>query len=405
MDTKQTPALRFKGFAGEWETKKIGELCTETTETVNPMETPNAYFTEYSMPAFDNGMTADAVIGKSMNSLRKVVREPSLLVNKLNVRKKRIWNVLAPESNAVCSAEFVPLTAKNSDLNFLQCILLTDEFTSYLEDHSSGSSNSQKRVTPDVITNAQIVVPSHEEQKEIGACFARLDAVLALARRRAERLAAVKRAMLAALFPKEGKTRPALRFQGFSGEWQRKRLGDLADIVGGGTPSTGIASYWDGDINWYSPAEIADQIFVRSSQRKITQEGYDNCSARMLPIGTVLFTSRAGIGKTAILVTEGCTNQGFQSIVPRKGKLDSYFIFARTDELKAYGECVGAGSTFVEVSGKQMADMNLMMPPTIEEQKMIGAYFRRLDEIISLQARRTEKLTALKKALLGRMFV
>lgn len=147
--------------------------------------------------------------------------------------------------------------------------------------------------------------------------------------------------------------------------WEQRKLGDVADIIGGGTPSTGNPSYWDGNIDWYAPAELANLIFVNSSQRKITELGYENCSAKMLPLGTVLFTSRAGIGKTAILTKKGCTNQGFQSIVPHYGKLDSYFIFSRTDELKQYGERVGAGSTFVEVSGKQMAAMTLMMPPTL----------------------------------------
>ena len=164
-------------------------------------------------------------------------------------------------------------------------------------------------------------------------------------------------------------------------------MGELADIVGGGTPSTSNDDYWDGDIDWYAPAEIADQIFVSSSERKITQQGYDNSSAKMLPVGTVLFTSRAGIGKTAILRKKGCTNQGFQSIVPHENMLDSYFIFSRTEELKRYGEIKGAGSTFVEVSGKQMASMELMMPKTIEEQRKIGAYFSQLDNLITLHQR------------------
>lgn len=164
-------------------------------------------------------------------------------------------------------------------------------------------------------------------------------------------------------------------------------MGELADIVGGGTPSTSNFEYWDGDIDWYAPAEIADQIFVSSSERKITQQGYDNSSAKMLPVGTVLFTSRAGIGKTAILRKEGCTNQGFQSIVPHINELDSYFIFSRSEEMKKYGETVGAGSTFVEVSGKQMANMELMMPTTMEEQVTIGSFFRNLDSIITLHQR------------------
>ena len=173
----------------------------------------------------------------------------------------------------------------------------------------------------------------------------------------------------------------------FDFSWEQRKLGDIADIVGGGTPSTGNQSYWDGDIDWYAPAEIADQIYANSSQKKITSLGYENSSAKMLPPGTVLFTSRAGIGKTAILTRKGCTNQGFQSIVPHRGELDSYFIFSRTEELKRYGELVGAGSTFVEVSGKQMAVMELMMPPTMREQQTIGGFFQQLDHLITLHQR------------------
>ena len=99
----------------------------------------------------------------------------------------------------------------------------------------------------------------------------------------------------------EKQLKPAIRFKGFTDPWEQRKLGEVADIVGGGTPSTENPEYWDGDIDWYAPAEIADQIYVHTSQRKITEQGYDNSSAKLLPPGTVLFTSRAGIGKTAIL--------------------------------------------------------------------------------------------------------
>ena len=134
-----------------------------------------------------------------------------------------------------------------------------------------------------------------------------------------------------------------------------------------------------------------------SSERKITTEGFNNCSAKMLPVGTVLFTSRAGIGKTAILAKKGCTNQGFQSIVPHEKELDSYFIFSRTEELKRYGEVAGAGSTFVEVSGKQMANMDIMIPSIIDEQKQIGSYFKMIDILITLHQRKYRNLQ--KKSL------
>ena len=202
----------------------------------------------------------------------------------------------------------------------------------------------------------------------------------------------------------DNEKKPALRFKGFTDPWEQRKLGDVADIVGGGTPSTNNPNYWDGDIDWYAPAEIAGQIYFDSSQRKITEQGYENSSAKMLPPGTVLFTSRAGIGKTAILSKKGCTNQGFQSIVPHNDELDSYFVFSRTDELKQYGELVGAGSTFVEVSGKQMAAMNLKMPTTIEEQQTIGRFFKRLDTLITLHQRKYEKLVNIKKSMLDKMF-
>ena len=198
---------------------------------------------------------------------------------------------------------------------------------------------------------------------------------------------------------------PNIRFKGFTDDWEQRKLGEVADIIGGGTPSTSIDEYWDGDIDWYAPAEISDKIFVSSSERKITQEGYDNSSTKLLPIGTVLFTSRAGIGKTAILRKKGCTNQGFQSIVPHENELDSYFIYSRSEELKKYGETVGAGSTFVEVSGKQMANMNLLLPKSIEEQQKIGEYFSNLDHLITLHQRKLDKLKTIKKAMLEKMFI
>ena len=250
-----------------------------------------------------------------------------------------------------------------------------------------------------------ISLPNQIEQAKVGEFFQQLDNLITLHQRKFEKLTNVKKSMLEKMFPQNGSSYPEIRFKGFTDPWEQRKLGDIADIVGGGTPSTGNQSYWDGDIDWYAPAEIADQIYANSSQKKITGLGYENSSAKMLPPGTVLFTSRAGIGKTAILTRKGCTNQGFQSIVPHRGELDSYFIFSRTEELKRYGELVGAGSTFVEVSGKQMAVMELMMPPTMREQQTIGGFFQQLDHLITLHQRELEKLQNIKKSMLEKMFV
>lgn len=198
-------------------------------------------------------------------------------------------------------------------------------------------------------------------------------------------------------------TQPEIRFPGFAEDWEERKLSDVASIVGGGTPSTSNPEYWDGDIDWYAPAEIGDQIYVNKSLKTITELGQQKSSAKILPIGTVLFTSRAGIGNTAILAKEGTTNQGFQSIVPHENKLDSYFIFSRTHELKRYGEVTGAGSTFAEVSGKQMAKMPILIP-YIDEQRKIGAFFGQIDEAIALHQRKLDLLKETKKGFLQKMF-
>ena len=186
--------------------------------------------------------------------------------------------------------------------------------------------------------------------------------------------------------------------------WEQRKLGEVADIIGGGTPSTSFADYWDGDIDWYSPVEIGSNRYVSDSIRKITKLGLEKSSTKILPVGTVLFTSRAGIGNTAILRKEGCTNQGFQSIIPRKNILDTYFLYTLTPQLKRYGELMGAGSTFVEVSGRQMEKMPLNIP-SLEEQKKVGKLFEILDDSITLHQRKLEHLQLLKKALLQQLFV
>lgn len=198
---------------------------------------------------------------------------------------------------------------------------------------------------------------------------------------------------------------PHRRFKEFqnAGAWEQRKLGEVAEIVGGGTPSTKVKEYWDGDINWYSPVEIGNSIYASGSVKRITKLGLEKSSAKILPKGTVLFTSRAGIGNTAILSKEAATNQGFQSIVPKKKLLDSYFIFTETPFLKKYGEINGAGSTFVEVSGKQMAKMPLRLP-LLEEQKKIGVFFKQIDSLITLHQRKLNKLKKLKSAYLTEMF-
>ncbi|MDH9610082.1 restriction endonuclease subunit S [Staphylococcus epidermidis] len=243
---------------------------------------------------------------------------------------------------------------------------------------------------------------NYKEQEKIGSFFSKLDQQIELEEEKLKLLEQQKRGYMQKIFSRE------LRFKDENGndypDWKLKKLSNIADIIGGGTPSTKKSEYWDGDINWFSPVEIGDKEFVSTSQRRITEKGLEKSSAKMLPIGTVLFTSRAGIGKTAILSKEATTNQGFQSIVPKENDLDSYFLYSMTSILKRNAEKVGAGSTFSEVSRKQMEQIKLLIP-ILKEQKQIGRLFQIINRKINKQIHKIELLKQRKKGLLQKMFV
>ena len=168
--------------------------------------------------------------------------------------------------------------------------------------------------------------------------------------------------------------------------WEQRKVNEIADIVGGGTPSTHNPSYWDGDINWYAPAEMEGKRYAVTSERKITQAGLSNSSAKILPAGrTILFTSRAGIGKVAILQHDAATNQGFQSLVLKDG-ISPYFIYSMGSILKKKAEGIASGSTFLEISGKMLGNIDITIPIS-SEQHIIADFFRNLDDLITLHQR------------------
>ena len=184
--------------------------------------------------------------------------------------------------------------------------------------------------------------------------------------------------------------------------WEQRELVDIAEIVGGGTPDTNNSNYWDGDIDWYAPAELGNNIYAESSTRKITQAGFDSCSTKMLPADkTILFTSRAGIGNTAILRHSACTNQGFQSLVI--GDADVYFVYSMSERIKKWAEEKASGSTFLEISGRQLETMPVNLPSLVEQQA-IGSFFSHLDDLITLHQRKYDKLVIFKKSMLEKMF-
>ncbi|MDY4773703.1 MAG: restriction endonuclease subunit S [Gemmiger sp.] len=407
MAKQNKPAIRFKGFTDAWEQRKLGEILQERNTRTSDFESNPLYSLtiESGVTPKTDRYERSSLVTKT-EDLFKTVKPNEFVTNPMNLR----FGALGYNKNAftVSVSGYYDVFSIDDDKcsGFWNAYFKTPTAMNIFDNAATGSLIEKRRVKYSTLQQLAFYMPNDlSEKAEIGKYMDTFDHLITLHQRKYDKLQVLKKAMLEKMFPKNGSSVPEIRFKGFTDAWEQRKLGDIADIVGGGTPSTGNPSYWDGEIDWYAPAEIADQIYANSSQKKITDLGYENSSAKMLPPGTVLFTSRAGIGKTAILTQKGCTNQGFQSIVPHREELDSYFVFSRTEELKRYGELVGAGSTFVEVSGKQMAAMELMMPSTMREQQTIGGFFRHLDNLITLHQRELEKLQNIKKSMLEKMFV
>ena len=196
--------LRFKADDGsdfpDWEKKRIGDVAFQLKKSIDPRNIPDQLFYEYSMPAFDEKKEPHLSYGYEMASSRKILDQSCLLINKLNVRKQRIWLVSNPQENAVSSAEFVPLSSRQVNLKFLNYLALSDRFTAYLMDSSSGSSNSQKRVTPDVIEDYEAAFPSLPEQQKIADCLSSADTLIDQARAELEQWQEVKKSLLQQMF-------------------------------------------------------------------------------------------------------------------------------------------------------------------------------------------------------------
>jgi len=402
----QVPKLRFPGFNEPWEHRKLSEVTDVRDGTHNsPKYYDDGYPLVTSKNVKDGYVNYDDIqyINKGdYNEInqRSKVDKNDILMGMIGT----IGNIALVRENPTFAIKNVALIKDTNNINYKFLYHCLE--SSYIKNQliSGINGGTQKFISLNKIRNIDMPFTVALEQQQIGVFFENLDDLIILHQCNLDDIKSLKQSMLQKMFPKNGEDKPEIRFPGFTEPWEQRKLGEISEIVGGGTPSTSIAEYWDGDIDWYAPAEIGEQIYVNSSKKKITKAGLEDSSAKILPIGTILFTSRAGIGNTAILAKNGATNQGFQSIIPIQNVLDTYFLFSMTNQLKRYGEITGAGSTFVEVSGKQMAKMELMLP-SYNEQQQIGAFFKNLDDLITLHQRKLDDLKQLKQALLQQMFI
>jgi len=186
-------------------------------------------------------------------------------------------------------------------------------------------------------------------------------------------------------------------------EWDVKTLGKeygLCKVETGGTPKTSVDEYWDGDIYWVTPTDITNngQIYISNSERKITEVGLNNSSAKLLPEGSILLTTRATIGEASINTVPMATNQGFKSLICKENA-DNEFIYYLIQQEKERLASLGGGSTFDEVSKKDVEGFEVVAP-SLREQEKIARILRYVDYKIKKEEKYKKMIKKLKKGLM-----
>lgn len=190
---------------------------------------------------------------------------------------------------------------------------------------------------------------------------------------------------------------PTLRFKQYDDKWTICNLSDIAIVVGGGTPDTTDSLLWNGNIQWFTPTEVGHSKYVSKSVRTISQLGLQKSSAKMLPKGSILLSSRATVGECSIAKHECTTNQGFQSLIPKKG-INNEFLYYLTQTKKKHFIKYASGSTFLEISNSEIKKTKCAVP-YIDEQAKIAELLSLLDEKIETQNKIISKYESLIKGI------
>jgi type I restriction enzyme, S subunit len=186
--------------------------------------------------------------------------------------------------------------------------------------------------------------------------------------------------------------------------WEIKKLEDIGKIVSGGTPSTKVPDYWDGDVSWITPADLSgyNEKIIYKGRKSLTENGLKNSSARLMPKGSVLFSSRAPIGYIVIAGNEVCTNQGFKSIIPNDS-ISSDYLFYYLNASKQKAEKVASGTTFKEISLKAFSQLEISIPPLPEQYRIVAKIeelFNSLDKGIESLKTSKQQLKVFRQAVL-----
>lgn len=244
--------------------------------------------------------------------------------------------------------------------------------------------------------HSMLVFPPLEEQERITEILTQYDHVIELKEQKLDELKQLKKEFLRKIFPAKGCDTPEIRFPGFTGAWEQRKLGELGTITTGSTPSTSIPDYYSDDgIVWVTPTDICENITFESA-RKLSDLGQQ--VGRVVPKNTILVTCIASIGKNTMLGNTGSFNQQINGLTPNENECDPYFLLTESALWSAKMKSSAAAGTMQIVNRTEFSELKTWLPSLIEQQA-ISDFFRQLDNLITLHQRELEETKAYKKTL------
>ena len=389
---KKVPELRFKGFTDDWEERKLGDevriVMGQSPNSENYTDDPNDYILVQGNADMKNG--------------RVFPRVWTTQVTKQAEKDDLILSVRAPVGDIGKTAYDVVIgrgvaAIKGNEFIFQNLGKMKSD--GYWTRYSTGSTFESINSTD--IKEAIISVPTIEEQNKIGSFFKQLDNTIALHQRKLDKLKQLKQGYLQQLFPKPGETVPKIRFANFEGEWEERKLKQLGEIQTGNTPSTKDSSnYAKNGILWVTPTDI-DSLIISDTAKKLSEKG--QTKARIAKAGSILVTSIASIGKNALAKTDMGFNQQINSLTP-SSENDSYFLLTQSEKWSEMMQRNAAAGTMQIVNKSEFSNI-VTEVPKLDEQGQIGNFFAKLDQTITLQLSKINKLKSIKQALLQKMFI
>ena len=184
--------------------------------------------------------------------------------------------------------------------------------------------------------------------------------------------------------------------------WEYKKLGDVCQVVTGSTPKTNISEYWDGNYPWVTPAELKGDVYISDTARHITEEAIAHTNLTLLPIGTVLLSSRAPIGKVAITTIEMYCNQGFKNLICSDA-INNKYLYLWLSGKTEYLNSLGRGATFKEISRTIVENVIIPLPP-LSIQKSIVTELDKINELIRRKREQLKDYDNLAQSIFYEMF-